>query len=401
MDEERFVLDFVKLLLIFILVLPFVGANSRSRFIKVKSRVPKIRVQIGKAFPEITVSGMDISRKLHLQDDFKRYDGRKSIYFNCRNLSSSKKKLRKPMLLASLNSPTGLLSLGENKYQGKIHILSSKNNSSCDVIHETHLESYIPPLLSKEMHGSWPVEALKAQAVAARTYALHKIRSKQVSKKLGHEAYYDLENSEKHQVSGSFFDSTKKTHIASKKTAGEILYTKDGKLTPIFFHADCGGKTLLPINVWGERVQGYKAVPCGYPGKRKWKSTVKMKEFKRFLTWISKKNHMKELREDVNEILRVMIAPDRFSNVRLRVYFGEKVFLFNKSLLRRYFGRKRFPSNHFVVTRVGSRFKIKGRGNGHGVGMSQVGAKRFAEMGWDYKKILSYYYPEHVIKKIY
>ena len=56
------------------------------------------------------------------------------------------------------------------------------------------------------MNAVWPLEALKAQAVAARSYAYHKIVTQQVSRTKGFKTYYDLENSEKHQVNGSFFD---------------------------------------------------------------------------------------------------------------------------------------------------------------------------------------------------
>jgi len=91
------------------------------------------------------------------------------------------------------------------------------------------------------MNPKWPLEALKAQAVAARTYALHKMRTQQVTKELGAEAFYDLESSEKHQVGGNFFDATTTTNLASAETKGEVLTTSSGQIQPIFFTQNAEG----------------------------------------------------------------------------------------------------------------------------------------------------------------
>ena len=154
------------------------------------------------------------------------------------------------------------------------------------------MEDYLSILLPKEMNASWHPEALKAQAVAARSYALHKVKSKYVSKKKGHEVHYDLENSERHQVNGDFFDATPKTRKATSFTQGEVLVTKDGQLTPIFFHAQCGGYTLLPDQVWSKKIKGYSTVRCSYcrhSKQNRWGKKITMNQMGKFMGWLYKK----------------------------------------------------------------------------------------------------------------
>ena len=73
----------------------------------------------------------------------------------------------------------------------------------------------------------------------------------------------------------------------------------------------------------------------------------------------------------------------------------------NKVYLRRFLGRDKIRSNRFFVGQDGEQIVVTGEGNGHGVGMCQFGALEMADKGWDYKKILSYYFPDHTLVKNY
>ncbi|MCK5073740.1 MAG: SpoIID/LytB domain-containing protein [Bacteriovoracaceae bacterium] len=364
-------------------------------------KIPKVRIRVGESLGSLNISGTDLTRYLFPKRDLKVFSGRKRIKFNCTNFFKTDISKRKPILLASLSSATGLVTFENEKYKGKLLVLTSPWQNSCDVVHETDLENYIPSLLSKEMNEKWPIEALKAQAVAARTYALHKIHSQQVSRKLGYKAHYDLENSEKHQVSGTFFDITATTKNATMETGGEILVTSKGRMTPIFFHAESGGKTLLPEHVWDNHVDGYGRVKRPYKKCHfNWKTKIGIRKFRRFLKWYMKKHVGKKLKK--SKIFgKVLVAPDRKENLKLRVYIGDRVYLIDKTFFRRFFGRKVFGSNTFEIKKKGGILRVSGLGRGHGVGMSQIGAKYLAKIGWDYKQILGYYFPGHRLKKIY
>src|SRR3989339_1597696 len=183
----------------FLMVIFFISLGGFPR-LGFGKQAPLIRVKVANSLPSLNVVGEDVQRYLYPKNSKKTFKGTKRIKFNCQGLFLSSQKNRKPILLAHLSSPSGFLDLGREKFKGNLMIATNPNGESCDVIHQVDLESYLPPLLSKEMHGSWPLEALKAQAVAARTYAAHKVKTQEVSKIKGHEVYYDLESSEKHQV---------------------------------------------------------------------------------------------------------------------------------------------------------------------------------------------------------
>lgn len=377
-------------------------------------KIPKIKVKIGSTIKTIFISGTDLRRTNHISNRSKKYGGSKSIKYNCDFYS--KKRIQsviknKPILLASLNSQTGLIAVKSDKekkvkrYRGKLHLITSPRGDSCDIVNEVSIENYISTLLSKEMNGGWPIEALKAQAIAARTYAIHKMKHSGVSKQLGFKAYYDLESSEKHQVSGEFFDITPSTLKATSKTIGKVLYSKSGLLTPIFFHARCGGQTLLPNHVWQNKVSGYnkvKCVSCEKSIKGRWKKNISLKRFIKFLTWAEEKKYISPIKT-AYEKLEFRFIADKRTNTFLRLYLGDQLITLKKPLLRRYFGRVLFPSNYFSMNydkRKGI-FPVTGKGLGHGVGMCQIGALALAKKGWSYKKILAHYFPGHKLKKIY
>lgn len=368
---------------------------------------PKVRVRVDHSLKNVTISGTDLKRTIHLNKDSKSYSGRKRIKFNCDRFGlKNKEKFKGPVLLASLNSMTGLVTVGKKKYMGTVDIVTSSKSDSCDVVQETNLEDYISGLLAKEMNSGWHLEALKAQAVAARSYALHKMQTNHVSKNLGHEAHYDIESSEKHQVSGSFFDMTKNTDLATDQTMGEVLVTPKGKLTPVFFHAKCGGKILRPDQVWGNRVSGYNKNPktghCDGHGTPDWNKLVTYERFVSFLSWLQKKNLI-DTPIKIEGKQKIRILADSSSKNSVRLYWGTHHIVVKKPYFRRFFGRFLFPSNNFSLNWNSKEkgFVVKGKGLGHGVGMCQLGALDLAQKGWSYRKILALYFPGHKIEKAY
>lgn len=359
---------------------------------------PNIKVRIGKALKKISLAGSDIKQVLKGTKTNKVYPGRKNIRFNCEPVLK-KIKNRKPLLLASLGSKTGLLNWNNTGYIGELNIVTSPDQKGCDLVNEVPLETYISSLLSKEMAPTWPIEALKAQAVAARSYAYHKMVTKQVSKTKGYNAFYDLENSEMHQVNGSFFDTTTSTTLAAKETRGEVLLLGQNELTPIFFHSKCGGKTLRPDQVWSNHIKGYRSVDCPFchkHGKKEWKHSMSRIKFKKLVDRTLRKYHDESLK---HKMLRV--TPDNKSKAYVRVYDNDRPLDVQKSRIRGYLGRKKAASNYFHIEEGKNKVTLKGKGFGHGVGLCQYGAYELAKRGYNYKQILSHYFPEHNLKKIY
>lgn len=364
---------------------------------------PKIRVRLAKNLPYATISGQDLDREIFPTKDIKKYLGNKSVRFNCLSRFQKKDKKETRILLASLSSSSGLLDYDVKKFQGKIDILADTQGKGCDVVNETSMEQYLSTLLAKEMNASWPLEVLKAQAVAARSYALFKINSAQGQKNLGRNVFFDLESSEKDQVSGHMGDSTASTFEASNKTKGEILLDSNGKIGAIFYHAKCGGKTILPSEVWDNPVTSYKSVECPYchkSGPSGWESHLALKRIKDFLKWYFIKQGKSNLSKNLDRF-KILMAPDQNALNAIRLYIDSEVYLIGKPHFRKYFGRVDLPSNNFTVYPLSGGFVFIGEGLGHGVGLCQLGALELAKRGMDYKQILSYYFPFHKVAKVY
>lgn len=366
--------------------------------ITVLGKTPSIKVRIAHAQKNVELSGRDLRRTLWTQNQTKQYVGKKTVRFNCYSKTRTK-GYRKPIRISTLRSKTKLMNYKNQKYKGKIHVQTSERFNGCDVINEISLEDYLATLLAKEMSSKWPLEALKAQAVAARSYAYHKIKSKQVSKTKGFNTYYDLENSEKHQVNGSYFDATRSTFKASRQTKGEILTGVNGKYVPVFFHSKCGGKTRRPEQVWANKVPGYQSVDCPFcheHGTKNWTQKVPKRKF-----FSSLKKIMGKAKKRISSSTPVRIIQDRLNASQVKMYVGDDFQVIKKSKLRSTLGRDVLPSNYFLLTESNNQFKMIGSGFGHGVGMCQFGAKELALQGYTYRQILKHYFPALKLKKIY
>ena len=359
---------------------------------------PQIRVRIGKDQKTVKISGRDVDRMFWPTKSYKEFAGLKEFLFNCETAKKDK-KYKKPIKLATIKSKTGSLKINDELYRGSSFIQTSENLEGCDIIMESSLDEYLATLLAKEMNAKWPIEALKAQAVAARSYAYFKMKTKQVSKTVGFETNYDIESSEKHQVSGSMLDATMKTTEASLQTKGEVLLDENSKIIPIFFHSKCGGKTLRPDQVWDNKVSGYTSVVCPFchtHGMKNW-----VKELTEFELSNSLKKGLLKYQGVKATQAPYKIINDHKANSQVKMYAGDDFHVIKKSRLRAVLGRTKLPSNYFVINKSKNKYEVTGAGYGHGVGLCQFGAKELAKLGYTYKQILKHYFPKMVLKKIY
>jgi stage II sporulation protein D len=353
-----------------------------------RGQIPEIKVRLN--LKNSVIQLQSESRTLLTREDtnkISQYKPNTKIKIKCRKFQK-KKKTEKFASVAAFNK---LLKVNGETYKGKISIYKDHNKKRCFVVGQMDLEDYVQSILPTEMSASWPVEALAAQAVAARTYALHRILTLNQSRKNG--INYHLENSEKDQVNGSVNDWTKKTLAATKKTRGQVLVNKKRELVPAFFHAKCGGSTLTPGQVWQNSYASYKRVKdpyCVSSGKPYWYHKLVKNDFRKFFRWQLKKQKKYLGEKFGNE----SIVSDSVYNAYLKIQIDNKSYLIPKSGLRKYFGRYKIQSNHFkILTNSSGDYVLYGRGRGHGVGMCQVGAHMMSKKGKGYKDIISYYYP--------
>ncbi|HUT86447.1 MAG TPA: SpoIID/LytB domain-containing protein, partial [Elusimicrobiales bacterium] len=246
---------------------------------------------------------------------------------------------------------------------------------------ELELEKYLYGVLPLEMGPRWPMEALKAQAVIARTYALF-------NKNKYYKQGFDLSNDVKSQAYGANNADHPRVMEAVNSTKGEVL-TYKGKLLDAVYHANCGGRTSPPI--WGgkaiEPLSGVKCPYCKNTPNYNWSKEISKEKLLVFCNSrgykVKKiKNIKSDYKNRAGRVLKLQFITD----------IGK--FIINTGALRNWIGGNIFKS-HYVTQIIPGKDEIKfvGKGYGHGVGMCQNGAMVMAKNKKNYKKILRYYYP--------
>ena len=259
---------------------------------------------------------------------------------------------------------------------------------SVDLVAKMNLEDYLRGVVPSEMPNGWPIEALKAQAVAARTYALHR-------KSQRADASYDVEADVTDQV---FLNplglptakASSNAEIAVRETRGVVLLDETGRALPTYFHADCGGRTEEARDVWGQGEEQGTAVDSGCPvnPNARWSARFSARELG------TKFNKLRLARLDLVD----RTASGRIGHLRLRWSDGDEN-LVSGNEFRMAIGHDRLRSTLFEVVRVGDHFEFRGQGFGHGAGLCQWGAKNLAAGGAFYTEILLHYYPKAVIRE--
>lgn len=274
--------------------------------------------------------------------------------------------------LVSLGSMKGDLLITGTRYSGNIEVW--KGNKSLYIINELPLEEYVESVVAAEVGTNWDLEALKAQAVITRTYAVHK-------KSLSPDARYHLTSSVLHQVYKG-----NNAHIliayATRETAGEIL-TYEGRPIEALYHSTSGGKTEEAAEVFGKSYPYLKPVEanCELSPYWVWERKIPKEE-------IIKTLNMSELK-DIS--IRSYTSTGRVKELTVESDSGNSVI--KATELRKLLGWSRLPSTNFTVKVNGNSITFEGKGYGHGVGLCQWSALQMARDGKNYKEILSFFYP--------
>jgi len=258
-----------------------------------------------------------------------------------------------------------------------------------DVVGILPLESYLVGVIASEMPLSWPMESLKAQAVAARSYALVTMQERAKS-------YFHVESTILDQVFshiGNEPDESPlivKAKLAVKETEGIVLLSPKGHTLKAFYHSDCGGKTSNAKNIWGYGVSTGVAVDASCPGVAKHSWNLEVSE-------VSLSQKLNQFLKKESGILRnfSLIRPgpeERVEKMELQWSSGEKTKI-SAHEFRAALGYDQLRSTFFDARKTGDRFVFTGKGFGHGVGLCQWGSKALGKMGKNYKEILEHYYP--------
>lgn len=252
-----------------------------------------------------------------------------------------------------------------------------------DTALDTELEQYVMGVVSAEMPALFPKEALKAQAVAARTYQVRKMQeagTKNIRYDVG-QAYHSPE--ERKQKWGSHAaEYEKKISQAVAETKGEIMVYENQPILAVF-HAQSSGKTEDSENVWTEKIPYLRSVDSH--GDLSAPNHAAETEISAKSVWqkLSAYGDLGVSAEDLQLTIKKRTKAGYIQQIA-----AGKLILTGKQV-REALGLR---SADFTVERQADHFLFVTKGYGHGAGMSQCGAAALAEEGMTYHDILSHYY---------
>lgn len=285
--------------------------------------------------------------------------------------------------------------LGKIKYHGHLVFLVQKNKLT--VINVVDVEKYLYGVVPYEIGvlDSARFEALKAQAVAARTYAYSHYNSREAFQ-------FDVFADTRDQVYKGLEKSTPLTEAAIEQTRGEVM-TFNGQFIQAYYHSTCGGHTE-GMDAWGQPSKSYlKPQPDLQPNGRPWC------EESSYLNWersFSEQTLVSIFNKNANVAKAKNYKP--FTSIRsisvdallkggrigvLTIYTNKGSFTVKGDRVRFLFDHSGIlPSSNFTIKKQGSSWVLAGHGFGHGIGLCQMGARARAKAGQSYVEILKHYY---------
>lgn len=297
-----------------------------------------------------------------------------------------------------------LIILNNKKYRGRIKLVNG--DGTLKIINQISLEDYIKGVMTKEMPVGKNLEhyeALKAFAIAARTYAINKIFKSTT--------FYDVLPDVRDQVYGGADAEHPLSNKAVDETKGLILtYKNDAAI--VFYHSTCGGYTESSKNVFTEdEVEYLKSVKDGEPAYCSISPNFLWEEVLTEKAIIKRLADAKLIDSEVYSIENIIIK-SRFPSGRINELeivlknndelksislFGNSI----RSIIKNQTGNGILKSNNFTIELTADRtVKIFGKGSGHGVGLCQWGAIAQSKQGKSYEEILYHYFPGTQIKNL-
>lgn len=363
----------------FVLALVFVGCASGVSGIEKSGDV--LRVLVLKGATEISMDNVKKSGRVTVETNIEG-----NVIVNGKNAS-----------LPLRFYPSGkAVILNGKPFRGVIEVRRGTHpedgsGSSLMAINEIHVDEYVAGIINNEISSKWHIEAIKAQAVIARTYALF-----QKEKRKG--SLYDLTSTHMDQVYSGADKEDSSVYRAVKDTRGEVV-TYDGSPALTVYHSNAGGVTEEASEVWGTGYPYLESVESEYDESGpnySWELSLTGDRIKDAL------NKAGYATFEVDSIrVKKKTGTGRVKTIIVEDANGEE-FVMTGEDLRKALGYAILRSTLFEVEKTSSGdFRFSGKGSGHGVGLSQWGAKGMAEDGSGYKAILKHYYPGTKLKRVY
>lgn len=351
---------------------------------------PDIRVMVIDEAAAISIDGFGFELKMGNVGSRKKSNAGKRIIIRAgtNGLIANGKNSGKAIAISSRERS---YQIGDRTFAGELYIYL-KAPERLIVVDHLPLEKYLVGLVGSEISPSWPIESIKSQVVAARTYAMNRMAG---ARRASPTSQYDLTSTVSSQVYHGSHVEDRRAMEAVKDTSGEVMY-KNGKIFAAYYHSCCGGRTEHAHNVW----DGETGPPvaegefCKRSPKFRWRHSIPVTAF------VSRLNDYGVPLDGVTSVATTTFSDSpRIQMVLLEDSNGLQ--MVEAKELRRIFGYMNIKSTWFDVTLKRGVLDFSGNGYGHGVGMCQWGSKGMAEAGHDYRKILKFYYADASISRAY
>jgi stage II sporulation protein D len=272
------------------------------------------------------------------------------------------------------------------RVRGAVEI--SRGPDGLRVVNEVPLEDYVAGSVLGEVSETWGDALLRAQAVAIRTYALHR-------RATAGARGYDVEADTRALVYIGLDGETPAVRDAVRATRDQVL-TYDGEPILAAFHSTAGGHTASAAEVWGRDVPYLRGVRV--PGEDVSPDTY----WRVRLSPDALRDALGERGRGLGLPRRVTVVERSASGRAISVEIADRreSVVVSGEVLRRAIGGERLHSTLFDVRRSGDDFVFVGSGRGHGVGMSQWGARALANQGASYAQILTRFYPGARLERV-
>lgn len=302
--------------------------------------------------------------------------------------------------------------LGVPSYQGELDLYWTEEGIV--IVNEIDVEAYLEKVVPSEMPSSYEVEALKAQAVCARSYAYRQLGGLAYPEYQAH-----VDDSTSYQVYGNS-EKREKTTEAVKETAGEAVWYKD-EIAATYFYSTSSGKTA-GLEAWNvKNVKKYPYLKSITVANKAGVDYEKTLPWYRWHLTVSKemmRNAMESYAQTqigTLEKLEVVKTGDGGIVLQVRaVGSADIITVETENKIRKALGERSFvivrqdgsevscadllPSAFFTIQEEGDSYVLNGGGYGHGIGMSQNGANEMAKDGKNYREIIEFFYPGTRIK---
>lgn len=332
------------------------------------------------------------NKKILVQDkkiNIKIYDDKIKIPVRKKGKASLKTINSNELKISSSKNES--LELNGTPYQGSIIFKIQPKSNKLFIINKLKLDDYIYSVLLSEIYQTWPHEMQKVQAVVSRTYAIYHMKQNQNrSKKLT----YDIKKSNFHQKYNGYHNH-KHLQEAIDETKG-IIVTHNNKVALTMFDACCGGIVPAKMDYLDFNKAPYLArtTPCNYCKNYSlynWKKEINANDF---LQQLKNNTNITSKLINCGNLLKIIVIKKDAAGIikQVKLICSKKNIILTGNQLWDSMKNKIFSLN-FSISKISDKIKIEGKGFGHQMGLCQRGAKELVNQGWDFKKIINFYYP--------